>query len=132
MKLGEQKELRIILRYVTSGLIGNGLVLIVYFSLTLMIGLQPRVSFVAACAIICPISFWLSRNWTFSSKVAVLSAFALFLAGYITSAAFQLGVLHVGLLTGMSHAIAVPFAQGLAALMFYLLQRIIIFTGPKV
>ncbi|MCC0019205.1 MAG: GtrA family protein [Rhodobiaceae bacterium] len=114
-------------RYIVSGVIGNVLVLFAYYSFTFLLDWRPGFSFTIACAIILPITFLLSRNFTFRSEKNIARAFKMFLLGYMASFLFQFGVLTVGLFLGFQHTLIIPIGQLLTVIFFFTLQRFFIF-----
>lgn len=117
-------------RYVLAGIFGNLLVYLIYLALTLVAGLTPNPGFALACLIVLPISFVISRSWTFRSGVSPLRAFPAFVAGYGASYLLQASALWAGTAyTSLPHPLIVPLAQVGAIVFFFALQRLVIFRG---
>lgn len=121
-------ETQTVLRYLAAGVLGNGLVLVVYYALSLGLEWPPHPAFMTANACILPISFLLSRNWSFRSQVPLGRAFLQFCTGYSASFLLQSTTLYVGLQLSIPHVILVPVGQVIAVVFFYSLQRFVIFT----
>lgn len=123
-----RRELGYVIRYITAGIVGNALVLVIYYSFTLRFGWAPGHAFALACAGVMPASFALSRNWAFQSQTPIVRGFFSFSGGYAASFVFQLGLLQLGILLGLPHQFVVPAGQILAVSLFYMLQRFVLFT----
>jgi putative flippase GtrA len=117
------------LRYAVAGVFGNVLVYLVYILLTLAMGVSPNLAFALSCLLVLPLSFLISRSWTFRSDVPLARAFPAFVAGYLASYLLQALMLYAGLrLTNLSHTFILPIAQGSAIAFFFALQRLVIFA----
>lgn len=118
------------LRYVVAGIFGNLLVYAVYLALTALAGLSPNLGFALACLVVLPVSFLISRSWTFRSDVSAVRAFPAFVTGYAASYLLQASVLWAGVAyTSLPHQFIVPLAQVGAIAFFFALQRLVIFNG---
>ena len=119
-----------VLRYLVAGAFGNLLVYLIYLALTLGMGLAPNPGFAIACLVVLPISFVISRSWTFRSDVSPVRAFPAFVGGYFASYLLQASALWAGTsFTSIPHACIVPMAQVGAIVFFFGLQRMVIFNG---
>jgi putative flippase GtrA len=121
-----------LLRYALAGVFGNVLVYLVYLLLASGVGVRPNPAFALACILILPVSFFISRNWTFRADVSARRAFPAFVAGYFASYLLQAAAFQAGMtFTSLPPAIVLPLAQAGAIAFFFALQRLVIFAARK-
>lgn len=118
-----------VFRYIVAGLVGNGIVLVFYYFLSFLLHFSVGGSFLISIILAFPISFWLSRSWSFRSNSPLVRSIFFFAALYSISAFLQFLIIFCGIYLGLPHQVAVPFGQLTAAVLFYLAQRFLVFNA---
>jgi putative flippase GtrA len=124
-----KREFSYAIRYIVAGVIGNSLVFFIYLFQSSFLESDPNIAFSVACAAVLPLSFLLSANWTFRSKLPFVRTLPMFISGYISSYAIQALILLAGTkYTEINPDYIVLAAQIIAIMFFFSFQKMIIFT----
>lgn len=118
-------------RYSVVGVGANLLCLAVYYGLTLLLGLGPKLALTIASAVGFIVAFAANRGWTFEAAGPAGASFLRYAAGYLGSFALQYLILHVGVdRLGFAHELVVLFGLACASLAFLLVQKLWVFAAP--
>lgn len=116
-------------RYSVVGIAANLLCLAVYYGLTLLLGLGPKLALTIASAIGFIVAFAANRHWTFKAAGPAGASLPRYAAGYLGSFALQYLILHVGVdRLGLAHELVVLFGLACASIAFFLVQKIWVFA----
>jgi putative flippase GtrA len=122
------QELARLARYLAVGVATNCFGLALYYGLTFGAGLEPKVALTLATLAAFGPAYAASRSWTFQATTAHAVSLSRYAAGYVASFLFQAAFLWLGVdALGLPHQYVVVVGLGLAAVCFFLLQRIWVF-----
>jgi putative flippase GtrA len=126
--LSRARELRILARYVAVGAATSCIGLAAYYALTFGFGFGPELALATGTAVAFGPAYALNRSWTFGSTTRHRSGVWRYAAGYLAAYAFQGAFLWLGVdALGLPHQYVVLVGFGLAALLFFVLQRLWVF-----
>ena len=122
------QELARLARYLAVGVATNSFGLAVYYGLTLASGVEPKLALTLATLAAFGPAYAANRSWTFQATTGHAVSLSRYAAGYAASFVFQAAFLWLGVdALGLPHQYVVLVGLVLAAVCFFLLQRIWVF-----
>jgi putative flippase GtrA len=127
---GTAAEVARLCRYLIVGASSNFFTLAIYYALTFGTSLRPELAFALASAAALVLSYLANRTWTFESEAKAERSLPRYLLGYGGAFALQWTILYVGVhYFGFAHWWVVLVGLVTAAILFYVLQRLWVFSA---